>query len=226
MQEVNIAGKKKTDDSFSAQIIFDLAVRGGAITDSKGHPLTNSRVVASKTQSIYGLDSMYFDGNAWLTMPNTAPDFWLPGAFTIEAHVFSLIPNRSFPALFGNYTTWPNANAFQLFAAHSNGNANNRYSTAMAGSFPSLLSTTNVRFNAWDHVAVTRNNSGGMAMWVNGKQEGPTVTNATSLFGTKDIIAIGSPSDGVSAGGLNGYLNGLRVTSACRYTATFIPTKF
>lgn len=224
MQEVNIAGKKRSDPN-KGQVVFDLAVRDGIITDSKGHVLTNTRVAVSTAQTLYGIPSLFFDGAAWLTTPNTNGDLWLAGEFTLEAHVYSLVPNRSFPTLFGNYNTWPLANALQLFVAHANGNANNRYSAAIAGTFPALVSTTNVRYNNWDHVAVTRNAVGAMSLWINGKLEA-SYNNTNALYGSKDIISIGSPSDSITAGGLNGYVNGLRVTNACRYTKAFTPAQF
>lgn len=225
MQEVNIGRKKKTDP-LKGQVILDIAVRNGLITDATGRTLTNNRVVASSAQTKYGVPSMYFDGNSYLTTPSATPDLWLPGEFTIEAHAFFVSPMSTFPSLFGNYTTWPNANALQFFAAHSNASAAGKYSVALVGSFPALLSASPVIYSAWHHIALTRNAAGLMKIWVNGVAEPSSITNTAELYGTKDIVSIGAPSDGLGYGGIKGYVNALRVTKSCRYTASFIPAPF
>lgn len=77
----------------------------------------------------------------------------------------------------------------------------------------------------WYHVAVTRNGSS-WTMWVNGTAYGSLTDNRTFPASSDLKINLLHGSNPAQANGvlrLLGNINNLRITKACRYTATFTP---
>lgn len=223
MQESQLIMKKANTDPFKGQVVMDVRIVNGVIADLAGNPLDNGGVSASTTQTLYNASSMRFNGDSYFSLPNTNGSLWLTGEFTIEMNMWLLNKIRQFPALFGNYNTWPQANALQIFADHSS--AANCYSVALSGAFPRMTSTSTPKYGKWSHTALTRDAAGVMNLWIDGKSESSFV-HTVPLFGTKDRIMVGVASDSPINGGVNCYMDGIRVTNACRYTAQFIPGPF
>lgn len=229
MQQLLLAASKNSGsgfptDPYAANIILDISARSGSIVDAKGHSLTNTNVVINNTTMKYG-PSMAFGGSSYFKIPNTDGTLWLPGDFTIDMWIYLVSKTASYPSVFGNYDTWPQANGMQLFMTHS-GASTSAFVAALAGTFPTMTSSVNVTYGNWFHYAVTRA-SGTMRNYINGVYVG-TATTSVSLFGSKTNIYIGAPSDGPTGGGINGYIDRYRITSVARYTGTttFTPPKF
>jgi hypothetical protein len=146
-----------------------------------------------------------FSGSSqYLTTPSNA---WttLAGTFTVEFYV--------------NFKATPTANPFIGVNAAGGFNIYNdgtRITPNVFGSgniFNSTFLVSNIVLGAWYHIAVTRNSSNLMTMWVNGVSVGSTTTATTY---TQGIWQIGNTN-------FNCYISNFRATNTTVYTTNFIP---
>jgi hypothetical protein len=166
--------------------------------------------------------SGYFDGAGdYLTAPSTSGQFGA-AEFTLEAWVYPISKVTTFPCIYGNYSSYTTG-SLALFAGHNSG-TNTKYQVAINGaSFPVIQSTDNIVYNQWTHLAVVRNSSNVITLYVNGVANGTYTTSAT-LNGTTGSSWIGSTGDNLANGYFNGYISNLRiVTGTAVYTANFTP---
>ena len=85
---------------------------------------------------------------------------------------------------------------------------------------PEIQTTTVMSTNTWYHVAVVRNNSNTITMYINGVSEGTPLLNRTDSFASNDILL----GNSVDNNHLECYIEDLRVTKGlARYTASFTP---
>lgn len=163
---------------------------------------------ATQTPQSY---SGYFDGTGdYLTCSATVP---ATGTFTVEMWVYPTVTN-TFQILFSQYIA-SNAGNFQIVWSDSLV----RKFTVVVGATTVLTSTNTFALNAWYHVAVTRNSSNGMTLWVNGVSEA-TGTNSTSILQTSTYVGTRAALDGY----YNGYISNLRVNNTAVYTTAFTPS--
>lgn len=159
--------------------------------------------------------SVYFDGSSYLTPPvNTAFAFGT-GDFTIEAWFYST--NIAIAgAIFDNRIPDARDQGFGFFISSSRIN----FGTA---SVNYRVGVTTLLSNTWYHVALSRSTVSGVTstkMFLNGVQEGATVTLASQNF-TNSTTRIGYGQNGY----FNGYISNLRVVKGTGlYTTTFTPT--
>ena len=150
--------------------------------------------------------SGYFDGTGdYLTAPSNA---WttLAGTFTIEFWV--------------NFNAAPTANPF--IGVNSAGGFNiyndgTRITPNIFGTgniFNSTLLLSSLTNGTWYHIAVTRNSSNLMTIWLNGVDKGSTTTATTYTQGTWQI----------GNSNFNCYISNFRVTNTCVYTSAFTPS--
>jgi len=154
--------------------------------------------------------SNFSDGNGdYLTVPSAS---WttLSGTFTVE--------------FWANWAVTPQAGS--LMGVQSNGgfalyNDGTRISPNLYGSsniFNSTFLVSSIVLGQWYHIAITRDSSNLMTMWVNGVSVGSTTTATTY---TQGAWAIFSPGN-VNA--THGYISNHRVANTCLYTTTFTPS--
>ncbi len=155
--------------------------------------------------------SVYSDGNGdYLTVPSAT---WttLAGTFTVEFWALWTIA----PASAGSFMGVQANGGWTLY------NDNSGISPNIFGSgniFNSTFSPSSIVPGRWYHIAVTRNSSNLMTMWVNGVSVGSTTTSASY---TQGDWAIHSPGN---VNLLNGYISNLRITNTTLYTETFTPS--
>jgi hypothetical protein len=151
--------------------------------------------------------SGYFDGTGdYIQLPSNA---WttLAGQFTIEFFVnFQAAPSGSQP-LTGTVST---AGAFSIYFDGTRITPN-LYGTGNI--FNSTFLGSGIVFGKWYHIAVTRNSSNLMTMWVDGVSVG-SATTATTYSET--IWRIGESN-------FNCFISNFRATNTTVYTATFTP---
>jgi len=187
--------------------------QNNTFTDSSTNNFTITRNgnTTQGTFSPYGDNwSNYFDGNGdYLTCSASVP---ATGAFTVEMWVY---PQSSggYQLLFSQYTSG-NAGSLQILWDDTNDKF-----TVNIGFGAVLTSSSTYSTNAWYHLAIVRDGSNNMTMWVNGASAA-TTTNSTSILQTTTYIASRSALDGY----FNGYISNLRVTNTAVYTATFTPS--
>lgn len=81
--------------------------------------------------------------------------------------------------------------------------------------------TTTWATNTWYHLAVTRNSSNSITVWVNGVSKG-SATDSKAFFSSSATPLIGRSSYDTNAD-FPGYLDEIRISSTCRYTTGFTP---
>ncbi|NBW21732.1 MAG: LamG domain-containing protein, partial [Caulobacteraceae bacterium] len=165
----------------------------------------------------------YFNGSSgqYLRIPYTT-NLQFASDFTIECWVYLASKISSFPAIINNYSTYTTNGGFSIFAAHNGGTAG-KYNIAFNGSFPVINSTTNINYNAWQHIALVRSGST-LTLYVDGVANG-TSTQSATVTGTANNWWIGAAGDDLVNSYINGYISNLRVVKdQALYTGGFTPS--
>jgi hypothetical protein len=154
--------------------------------------------------------SNYSDGNAdYLTVPSAS---WstLAGTFTVEGWVkWNVTPAT------GNMTGVYTSGGWVLF------NDGTRITPNVFGTgniFNSTFLVSSVVLGKWYHIAVTRNSSNLMTMWVDGVSVGSTTTATTYTQGIWYIFSFNNTNC------IQGNISNFRVNNTCLYTTTFTPS--
>jgi hypothetical protein len=163
--------------------------------------------------------SGYFDGNGdYLSCASNAAFAFGSGDFTIEYWLYASSWSLA-PTIVDTRTTGNSVNGYSDFIT-SGGVFNlflgNTTAYTMTGSLP---------LNTWTHIAVSRSGTS-LRVFINGTQNGSTVTNSTVMSDTNLLVAI---NRGIIAGTIgpsffNGYLSNVRlVKGTAVYTSNFTP---
>lgn len=143
------------------------------------------------------------------------------GDFTVEAWVFPTARTGTYPTIWCNYSTWTTG-SFGLFAGHNS--YQTKYTVGVDGAFPALISTSDIAYGQWAHLAVVRSN-GVIRLYVNGVSEGGTYTSSAAQNQGNGSSFIGVPGDAVSGNTFTGLISNLRVERSARYTTNFTPSR-
>jgi len=135
------------------------------------------------------------------------------GAFTVECWVN--VPSKTTAS---NYT-----DAF-LAQYQSNGNliigSKSNVVRVWMGSSEVRVGTVGIVGNGWHHIALTRNSSGSVRLFVDGSADGAAFTNSTDFSQNLENFEIGSWDNGANSA-LNGNISNLRVVKG---TAVYDPS--
>lgn len=158
--------------------------------------------------------SGYFDGSGdYLTATASS----LSGTFTVEGWVY-------------RNTTSTTASVLEFFGiGDSNTTTGFQVYVGNAGASLYVLSNNAVQINGgdvvqkfgWTHVAVVRNSSNVVTLYVNGTAVGSTWTTSAT-FSANRYVGAGYYGGGID-GVWTGYISGYRVTTTAVYTANFTP---
>ena len=192
--------------------------------DDNGTGRTQVSVIASggdaqiqTGQSKFGGTSAYFDGTGDFIDAYT--DWTTTGDFTIEGWIrFDSVaaPN------YDDQQIIDNRQAGGFTTGHFQFRLNNGVFYAQffgASGYPT--GTTTASANTWYHWAVVRSGSD-LKMYINGTQEGSTVTYTSELNANSTGFRIGAYDPGGNE--VYGYIDEVRVSSTARYTTTFTPS--
>lgn len=201
---------------------FDGIDNSTRIFDERHHALTVVGDTTLKTlQKKFGSSSAYFDGiSGYITSAQIA-DFALTTLdFTMEGWVYPRDTANSNPRVFGvgawatyglvlraDASTYPGKFSFWVWQHNQ--------------TTPLLVSTSDIVYEAWCHVAITR--SGGTWMlFINGVLEATASTS--SALAVTDSTKIFKISESATNESFYGYIDDVRLTvGVARYTATFTP---
>jgi hypothetical protein len=158
--------------------------------------------------------SGYFDGSGdYLTAPNNAA-LNFDGQFTIEAWIYrtSGSANQTVMAKWGlNNEAW-------LLLISSNNTLIFYYEAS------NITTTATIPVNAWCHVAVTRDSSNDIRIFVNGVQTGSTTNSNANITNTTVAYVGAYDSTGSVTAFFPGYISNARaVKGTAVYTAAFTP---
>jgi hypothetical protein len=176
----------------------------------------NAENMISTLKYKYDSNSLYFDGDTYITVTNNTGLALGIGDFTVELWIYptsfknnqALIDFRP-PNINGAYfTLWVNTSGQPYYYVAS--------ATRITGSAMVL--------NTWNHISICRSRTN-TRMFLNGEQTGSNFGDGTTyLISTnRPMIGAGGFESG-TAGKFTGYLNELRITTGvARYTSRFIP---
>jgi hypothetical protein len=165
--------------------------------------------IAYRTTTVGG--SMYYNGSTDFLSTTGIP---VPqtGQFTIEAWIYTQV--SAIQIIYGQYTS-ADANRWTFLIDNNSG-----YKLSFAhGTAASVIGTTVVPLNQWNHVAVTRDASNTLRMFLNGAVDASQSSYTASLYqgGTRIGFWNNSPTYY-----FNGYISNLRVVNGTAiYTSTF-----
>ena len=207
--------RNKPSDPFFSSVLLLLHLdgfnNGTTFPDSSSFNHTITRVgdvVISTAQSKFGGSSGFFDGvGDYLTLPTSTAFNVGTGAFTVEFWFYS---NGS-------------PTSRELFkpggAGTSNGfgvSASNILQWWKDGTGAILSSSTSIAANTWYHVAVCKSAIGVMRLFLNGVQQGSSVSNSDTFNFSGWTIGRGAFNSQ-----WNGWIDEFRVSQIERYTANF-----
>ena len=188
------------------------------------HTITANGNITQTTFSPHrhGGYSAYFDGNGDYLQTNT--NYTCSGEFTLEfwmhssAYATSGANSRVFASVGGSNA----ANNFQLIIGKSTDSGSTGGSIDIWTNAYTAQGTTNVSNAEWHHIAVTRNSSNVMTLYIDGTSN-VTGTNTTAFsFSNSRIATRDATNDATSK--FNGYIRDLRlVEGTAVYTSNFTP---
>jgi hypothetical protein len=195
------------------------------ITDSSLTPKTVTAVgnaQISTAQSKFGGASIAFDGAGdYATIP-AGPSFdYTSTDFTWEAWVrFNNISGIQAIIADANFSTGSGRGLLLRLFSQKLGVAGYNNSNSP---FVLVGDLTNISINTWYHLAFARSGNN-YRVFLNGAQEGATVTNSTNLVYASNTLYLGGWEGFAGLRDFNGYIDDLRITKGvARYTANFTP---
>ena len=202
-----------------------------AVNNSFDDKSTNDHTitaVGNATQTTFspyrhGGYSAYFDGNGDYLQTNT--NYTCSGEFTLEFWMHSSAYETSGGAnsrVFSSVGGSNAANNFQLIIGKSSDSGSTGGSIDIWTNAYTAQGTTNVSNAEWHHIAVTRNSSNVMTLYIDGTSN-VTGTNTTAFsFSNSRIATRDATNDATSK--FNGYIRDLRlVEGTAVYTSNFTP---
>lgn len=167
--------------------------------------------------SSYGFDG-YGD---YVTIPYNTTNFdWYTASvdYTIEAWVFYIFANNEnsgAPNMVGNMTDNTTTN-YWSFGPMNNGTVRFYYYN---GSAQSVTSSSTLTTNTWNHIAMTKTNSG-ITIFVNGVAQTTTAISGTPQSSSGTVLTLAR----YNTVGLIGYISNLRIVKGTAvYTGNFTP---
>jgi len=212
-----------TDDQHTMVLIHGTGANASTtFTDDKTASRTASLITAtgnaqlSTAQSKFGGSSVLFDGtrDSVFIAPSQGPSgITIPlgtGQFTIECWVRYITLGGTNQYSGGVI----HCNAFTLFVY------NNKFYFGIPGTSNDLVQSTTISANTWIHVAVTRNSSNTITLWVDGVSRATKASFTATMTGGD--IRLGYTHTVYNV--MNGYVDELRISNTARYTAGFTPS--
>jgi hypothetical protein len=161
----------------------------------------------------------YFDGTGdYLTVPDNAAFAFGSGAVTIETWAYFNTTISSFVTLLAQSDNASAAGSSFIFVVDSTGKVNFEF---YYGSLTlTLVDPNTVPINQWVHLAVARNTSNTISLYVNGNRKATNASFSASVNDSSQAVSLGGRTSGVQL--LNGYLSNSRIVKG---TAVYDPTQ-
>lgn len=194
-----------------------LLLHGDAIIDSSGkaHSITNNGVTVSTAQSKFGGKSLYFSGNACLSITSNLFSI-CNGDFTIDWWQY-----RQNTGTLGCFNVLNAAGFSQFLIQHGGGTKLYGSYTGSAWDVVSGASAFTLAQNTWVHCAIVKSGNtiatyqGGVKVWSG------AVSNSFAA-GTGQVL-IGCHADPSNRDYFKGYIDEFRISNVARWTGNFTP---
>ena len=205
--------------NFTNAAAFDQT--GKTNSDTLGNAQTSTAVTAA-----FGTASLYLDGTSdSLKLINVVPIRTSP--FTLEFFFRSGVTSLDtyYRRMYKMATVTSQNNAWcEICINSSSGSYGSGNNIFMYTPGNTIIGTATPFDGDWHHFALTRDSSNNLKMFVDGTQDGSTVTGFTNdLTQTEHLVGANDTSGN---GDFSGYIDELRLTMKARYTSNFTaPTK-
>jgi hypothetical protein len=167
---------------------------------------------------------MAFDGTGdYLVSPNSPNLQFGTGNFTVECWVNSNVSSgTTYNTAVGNWGTGFSTTGDWSLRTRFNTNQV-AFTLRNSGGWYDLQSSTSVNDGAWHHIAVVRDSSTTIKLFVDGVLKVTQAVSASDIVGSAALLSVGGNATSAgSESALNGYLDDVRITSGvARYTTTF-----
>ena len=196
-------------DTTNTKLLLNMA-DGQAIDSAAQHNLTlfgDAKI--SNTQSKFGGTSLALDGTGDFAIAQGFND--LSGPFTIECFARADDTTNAFLWCVGVYKIELGINGNDLRIYRSSGYTN-------------FFTGGEFTVNNWHHVALVRDTSNVIKLYLNGTASGTTVTDSTTYAAGEGLFIGGEYASATSINhGWDGYIDDFRVSNTARYTSSFTP---
>ena len=168
--------------------------------------------------------SAYFDGNGdYLTAGSGANVNLGTDNFTIEMWAFYntlTSGDNNYQTIFGVNNYWTTTgNMLMMTNYPSSGNLSIWHQNTVK-----ITSSTNITINQWYHIALVRDSSTSLKLFINGTQVGSAAISGTDTYGDSTNGFIIGSQNSATGRSINGYLSNVRVVKGTAvYTANFTP---
>ena len=206
----------------ASEVKLLLSFTNGEIIDSTAKqilsPMTTDTQIDTSVKK-FGTGSIEVDGGDVLKVADSTAPFIRTGPFTVEFFIyFNGNPNSG------------GTNARATIVKSTGGSMIlRRYDgewEAGSGGTPQIQVAQSISNTTWYHVAMTRDTSNNLRLFINGTQQGSTATSFTTDFTDNSFFFGNSSNAGGTTEALTGFMDEIRVTLVARYTANFTaPTK-
>jgi hypothetical protein len=229
MSTLNFTKRNLRSRTYAAGVFVDplwsnvvLASHGASLID-----LTTSKAFTaygnagvSTTQSKFGGSAFYYDGTGdYMSVANSSEFDFAAGEFTIEFFI-RVSAHASDAAVFSKGAS----GSFSYFSLGfvGGGNSLSLWMHDVNSGAYSITGSVNVNDSNWHHVALCRSGNS-IRMFVDGTQDGSTVTSSATITSTGDLW-FGTSNYSVSTRTITGYIDEIRITKGFgRYTSNFTP---
>lgn len=98
------------------------------------------------------------------------------------------------------------------------------YATVWWNGAAKITGTIPINNNAWHYIALVRDSSNNVKLYVDGNQDGSTVVESSNFLTTSNGITIGTYATRDGQGDWNGYIDEVRISrDIARWTSNFTP---
>ena len=188
---------------------------GRATSDASGNGHTGTIVGATWTTSVDGSGALALDGRGDYVQVPTAPDLSFDGPFTIEAWIRPVALSGTKAILTKRGTS--RQAIYGLWLSGDKLHAEVRNHDRSSGA--SLTGTTSLSAGTWYHVALRRDPSGTVTLWVSGVQEA-TAAVVTGTLNPSQALHIGR-RNGSSSQDFRGSIDEVRIHNRALAPAEF-----
>lgn len=183
----------------------------------------NGNACISTSQYKFNNSSLYFDGSGdYLSIPTSTDFDFGTGNFTIDLYTYTVDAN-SYPTLISSQVSWTTGNICIRFDDNVN-SAANKFCFHAHPTANLLVSSNTFTHGVWRHVAIVRDSSTTLKMYIEGNLEASATISSSLTFTFGSGIYVGIMGGLDASGSFSGYISHIRfIKGRALWTSPFIP---